>query len=72
MLQYVCEVCRKVKPENQEWILGFDVQVEGERVMKRSLVFADGWDEKRAIEWSAIHLCSETCKQKYMKLTRAA
>jgi hypothetical protein len=72
MLQYLCDVCHKVKPENQNWILGFDVQVEGQRTMSRSLVFADNWDEKRAIEWSAIHLCSEACKQKYMKLTRAA
>jgi hypothetical protein len=72
MLQYICEVCHKVKPENQEWILGFDVQVEGERVMKRSLVFADAWEDERAIEWTAIHICSDACKQKYMKLTRAA
>lgn len=72
MLQYICEVCRKVKSENQEWILAFDVQVEGQQVMSRSLVFANGWDEQRAIDWSAVHLCSEACKQKYIKLTHAA
>lgn len=72
MLQYLCEVCHKVKADRQEWILAFDVQVEGQQVMSRSLVFANAWDEQRAIDWSAVHLCSETCKQKYIKLTHAA
>jgi hypothetical protein len=72
MLQFLCDVCHKVKPDNQNWILGFDVQTTGQRVVNRSLVFADSWTPERAIEWSAIHLCSESCKQKYMKLTRAA
>ena len=72
MLQYVCEVCHKIKTKGQEWTLGFDIQVEGKRVIRRSLVFANSWDEKRAIDWSAIHLCSEGCKQRYMKLTRAS
>lgn len=72
MLQYLCEICRNVKAEGQAWILGFDVQTEGQRAVTRSLVFADRWDENRANDWTAIHLCSEACKQKYLKLTRAA
>jgi|GraSoiStandDraft_51_1057287.scaffolds.fasta_scaffold2556189_1 hypothetical protein len=72
MLQFVCEICHRVKAKGQEWILGFDIQTHGQRAVTRSLVFADAWDDVRAIEWSAIHLCSDSCKQKYMKLTRAA
>ncbi|MCI0348880.1 MAG: hypothetical protein L0Z53_05585 [Acidobacteriales bacterium] len=72
MLQYICEVCHKIKGEGEAWFLGFDVQTEGQRAVTRSLVFADNWDENRAHEWTAIHLCSEACKQKYLKLTRAA
>jgi hypothetical protein len=77
MVTITCDVCRRHKPQPEEraqedWLLGYDLQVETPISVSRSVRFLDRWDSRRAIELGAIHLCSERCRQEYVKGAKAA
>lgn len=67
MLQYVCDNCGAVKLEGETWILGFAADRLGVRAARREVTIAPAWDENRAVQWFAIHLCSEECKDTYLE-----
>jgi hypothetical protein len=72
-----CDVCGKAKPRsntrigNDSWIMGYDIEVENANALQRSLRFLSRWDATRVLELGAIHLCSEKCKDQYIKDARA-
>jgi hypothetical protein len=78
MVQVTCDVCGKGKPRSEKrlgndlWILGYDIEVENSSGLQRSMRFLSHWDDARVLELGAIHLCSETCKGKYVRHARAA
>ncbi len=74
MVQITCDSCGRVKPfdKPEEWILGWDLQVETPSTLQRSIRFLDRWDDRRVVELGAIHLCSERCKGQYVLASRAA
>ena len=77
MVNITCDVCGKKKPTRpknpaEEWLLGYDLQVESETGLLHSVRFLDHWDDRRVLELGAIHLCSEKCMDKYLELNRAA
>jgi hypothetical protein len=73
MVRISCDVCGRVKnPADQEWILGYDLQVETRTGLQRSLQFLDRWYDRRVPEFGAIHLCSEKCRDEYLEESRAA
>ncbi len=78
MVKITCDVCGKVKPALNKriapngWILGYDLEVENSNALQRSLRFLNRWDNARALELGAIHLCSPECKDEYVAKARAA
>src|SRR3954452_18407502 len=66
MLQYVCDNCGTVKGQRDNWILGFAAERLGARAARREVTIAPVWDENRAVQWFAVHFCSEECKDTYV------
>ncbi len=66
MLQYVCDNCGAIKGENDVWILGFAADRLGLRAARREVKISPTWDENRAVQWFAIHMCSELCRDQYL------
>lgn len=76
MVRITCDNCGKERPERPiagaEWILGYDIEMESPNAMQRSLRFLDHWDDRRVLEFGAIHLCSQACKLAYRLASQAA
>lgn len=78
MVKISCDVCGKVRPQsdtrlgNDSWILGYDIEIENPNALQRSLRFLTRWDDARVLELGSIQLCSEKCKDHYIKDARAA
>jgi hypothetical protein len=78
MVEITCDVCDKKRPQSEKrlskdsWILGYDIEMEKANALQRSLRFLDRWDDARVLELGAIHLCSEKCKEDYIRKARAA
>jgi hypothetical protein len=77
MIKISCDVCNKVRPQtdrriaDDSWVLGYDIEIENANALQRSLRFLGRWDDARVLELGAIHLCSEKCKDRYIKEARA-
>lgn len=77
MVKISCDVCGKTKPAadkrigNDSWLLGYDIEMENANALQRSLRFLSRWDDTRVLELGAIHLCSEKCKDEYIRKARA-
>jgi hypothetical protein len=67
MLRYVCDNCGNVKGDDETWILGFAAERLGARAARREITIAPVWDENRAVQWFAVHFCSEECKDNYVE-----
>ena len=76
MVTIGCDVCGKEKPQTATndggWILGYDLQSESPNAVSRAIRFLDHWDDRRVLELGTIHLCSEKCRQNYLRGERAA
>ena len=76
MVTIKCDSCGVVKSTDrkphQEWVLGYDVEVESPWRLQRSVRFLDKWDDRRVLELGAIHFCGEDCKEDYIARSRAA
>ena len=76
MVTITCDVCGKEKPQTAindgGWILGYDLQSESPNAVSRSIRFVDHWDDRRVLELGTIHLCSDRCRQNYLRGERAA
>ena len=74
MVTISCDMCKRkrLQGSNEEWILGYDLEVESNSGISRSVRFLDRWDDRRILELGAIHLCCEECRQKYLKKSRLA
>jgi hypothetical protein len=75
MVKIICDVCGTERPErlpaNTEWILGYDLETETPNAVRRSIRLLDHWDDRRALEFGAIHLCSIECRDQYMRQSAA-
>jgi hypothetical protein len=71
-------MCGKVRPQSDKriaddsWVLGYDIEIENANALQRSLRFLSRWEDARLMEIGSIHLCSEKCKERYIKDARAA
>ncbi len=76
MVTITCDACGKERSQTLinggGWILGYDLQAEAPNAVSRSIRFLDHWDDRRVLELGTIHLCSEHCRQQYLKGERAA
>ena len=76
MIRITCDNCGAVKPghgrtQGEEWILGYDIESKSARSLQRAVRFLDRWDDRRITELGVIHLCSQDCKDKYLKRSAA-
>ena len=71
MVTITCDNCGAKKPErlpsDTEWILGYDLETETSKSVQRSVRLLDHWDDRRLLEFGAIHLCSIQCRDEYLK-----
>jgi hypothetical protein len=65
MIRYECDYCNRLKEEGETWILGFAAEIIGARVEQREVTILSNWDEARAVERLAVHLCSDRCRREY-------
>jgi hypothetical protein len=79
MVEISCDTCGKVKPVvpavgngHNEWVLGYDVEMQSPNALQRSMRFLERWDDRRVLELGSIHFCSDGCKEKYINAAKAA
>lgn len=65
MVHYSCDFCGQIKQNGEQWILGFAAENRGTKAARREIIIAPEWDEDRAVDWLAVHFCSEGHKDKY-------
>ena len=66
MVVYKCDLCGRLKDPKQTWILGFAAENIGLTQARREVAIASKWDEAKAVDWLAVHFCSQDCKERYM------
>jgi len=66
MLRYECDYCHRLKEKDEAWILGFAAENIGVTSARREVTILPVWDEVRAVDYLAVHLCCEQCRQNYM------
>lgn len=75
MVSIICDNCGAKRPQrlppNTEWILGYDLETETTHSVQRSIRLLDRWDDRRVLEFGAIHLCSIQCRDEYLKQSAA-
>jgi hypothetical protein len=79
MVSITCDNCGAKRadtssgePLSSPWILGHDFETESTTALQRSIRFLDRWDDRRAMEFGAIHLCCTDCRDEYMAKSRQA
>jgi len=65
MVRFECDNCRRLKAPGETWILGFAAENIGAVSARRELSIAPAWDDERALEWLAVHFCSDSCRVQY-------
>ena len=66
MMEFFCETCHTRKRVGENWILGFASEASGAQPGGREISILPSWADARAVHPSAVHFCSERCKEKYM------
>jgi hypothetical protein len=66
MVRYQCDYCQALKESGETWILGFAAENVGVNAARREITIAPRWDESRAVDYLAVHFCSDACRRKYM------
>ncbi len=66
MVRYQCDYCEVLKEPGDTWILGFAAENVGVNAARREITIAPRWDEARAVDYLAVHFCSDECRQRYM------
>jgi hypothetical protein len=65
MVRFECDNCHSLKEPGEAWILGFAAENIGAVSARRELSIAPAWDDDRAVEWLAVHFCSDECRVQY-------
>jgi hypothetical protein len=66
MVRYECDSCHALKRAGEVWILGFAAENIGAVTARREVTIVSAWDETRAVDYLAVHFCSDECRRKYM------
>ncbi|MCU1310687.1 MAG: hypothetical protein JWO20_1812 [Candidatus Angelobacter sp.] len=65
MVRFECDTCGKLKDNGEPWILGFAAESVGVKSARREINIASGWDDAQAVDWLAVHFCSDDCRAEY-------
>jgi hypothetical protein len=68
MLRYECDNCHRLKQPDETWILGFAAENIGVTAARREITIAARWDAAGAVDYLAVHFCSDECRRKYTAL----
>ncbi|HXZ79619.1 MAG TPA: hypothetical protein VEG30_06795 [Terriglobales bacterium] len=66
-MEFICRYCGKRKGEGEEWLLALEGTGKPGKVMKYAITLLGKWDEQRAGERNAVHFCSASCQNKYLR-----
>jgi hypothetical protein len=66
MVRYECDFCHGLKEAGEVWMLGFAAENIGAVSARREVTILPAWDETRAVDYLAVHFCSEECRRDYM------
>ena len=72
MVTITCDICGAKKTPREEWVLGYDLEFESPRSLRRAVTFLDRWDDRRIVELGAIHFCSLQCRDEYIAKNKVA
>jgi len=67
MLRFECDNCHGLKDAGEAWILGFAAENLGAVSARREVTILNAWDDARAVDWLAVHFCSDDCRARYME-----
>ena len=65
MVRFECDTCGKLKDNGEPWILGFAAESVGVTSARREINIASAWDDAHAVDWLAVHFCSDDCRAEY-------
>jgi hypothetical protein len=66
MVRFECDTCGRLKGNGEPWILGFAAETVGVTTARREINIASAWDDAHAVDWLAVHFCSDDCRTEYM------
>jgi len=67
MVRFECDTCGMLKEGREPWILGFAAESVGVTSARREINIASAWDDARAVDWLAVHFCSDGCRAEYVE-----
>jgi hypothetical protein len=67
MVRFECDTCGRLKEDREPWILGFAAESVGVTSARREINIASAWDDARAVDWLAVHFCSDDCRVEYVQ-----
>jgi hypothetical protein len=67
MIRFECDTCGKLKENGEPWILAFAAESVGVTSARREISIASSWDDALAVDWLAVHFCSDDCRADYMQ-----
>ena len=66
MRAYVCDWCKRLKKQNEEWILGFAAERTGATGVQREISIAAAWSDVAAAHPLAVHFCCAAHQERYI------
>jgi hypothetical protein len=66
MVRFECDTCGRLKENGEVWILGFAAESVGVKSARREINIASTWDDAHAVDWLAVHFCSDDCRAEYV------
>jgi hypothetical protein len=67
MVRFECDTCGKLKEHGEPWVLAFAAESVGITSARREINIASAWDDALAVDWLAVHFCSDDCRADYMQ-----
>ncbi|MCU1285111.1 MAG: hypothetical protein JWO13_1461 [Acidobacteriales bacterium] len=67
MIRFQCDTCADLKKSDEVWIMGYAAESVGVTAARREINIALAWDDRNAVDWLAVHFCSDECREGYMQ-----
>jgi hypothetical protein len=67
MVRFQCDTCSALKKDSEVWILGYAAESVGVTAARREITISSAWADRNALDWLAVHFCSDECRAEYMQ-----
>lgn len=73
MITIGCDICgrQRARENCDDWLLGFDTP-SASAPGGRDVKFLGKWEQRRALDPGAVHVCGANCRDQYIENARAA